>query len=518
MQAAESVGIQIPSMCFMKGYTNHPSCMICMVKEKNSGKLFASCAMPVAEGMELISDDEEVRDARREALELLLSDHIGDCEAPCRNGCPAFMDIPLMNRLIAAGKFREALKVVKEEIALPLILGYICEAPCEKVCRRAPIDQAVSICQLKKFVAADDLDAEDPYLPSKLNPKAKKVAIVGAGPAGLSAAFFLLRKGYRVSVYDKNNFGGGTLLSLEEDVLPEIVRQREIDYLISVGMELQLNSSVDADMLENKLKPDYDAVLLATGDLGENDNKKLGILFDAKGFLVDKLSSQTNMQGVFACGSAVRKQKMAIRTVAQGKEVAMAMDQYLSGEEVIPGKKMFNSRFGKLKPEEEKEYLTESVPDSRMNPEKGILDGFTKEEASLEAQRCMRCDCRKTVSCKLRIYSHEYKADRKKYLAGDRKILTKQFNHHNIVYESEKCIKCGICVEITSKEKELTGLSFIGRGFDVRVDVPMNRTLDDALTKTAARCAEACPTGAISFLEGERDPAYAKLLTGNKKK
>ncbi|MEI7614880.1 MAG: 2Fe-2S iron-sulfur cluster-binding protein, partial [Betaproteobacteria bacterium] len=113
MEAAASLGIVIPSMCFHPGFTNHPSCMVCMVSDRD--RLRPSCAMPVSEGMEIPTSTGEVLEARREALELLLSDHIGDCEAPCRLSCPAFMDIPLMNRLIAGGDFSRALKIVREE-------------------------------------------------------------------------------------------------------------------------------------------------------------------------------------------------------------------------------------------------------------------------------------------------------------------------------------------------------------------------------------------------------------------
>jgi len=94
LNAAESVGIHIPSMCYLDGCSNHPTCMVCMVKDIKSGKMMPSCATKVVEGMELASEDVEVFDARKEAVELLLSDHVGDCEAPCRVACPAFMDIP----------------------------------------------------------------------------------------------------------------------------------------------------------------------------------------------------------------------------------------------------------------------------------------------------------------------------------------------------------------------------------------------------------------------------------------
>ncbi len=156
LNAAKSIGVDIPTMCFLQGNSNHPSCMVCIVKDVRSGTLFPSCAMPVEPEMDIITNDDDVRNARKDALELLLSDHVGDCEAPCRTACPAFMDIPQMNRLIAQGKHLDALRVVKEEIALPFILGHICSAPCEKVCRRKQVDNPVSICLLKRFTAFSD--------------------------------------------------------------------------------------------------------------------------------------------------------------------------------------------------------------------------------------------------------------------------------------------------------------------------------------------------------------------------
>jgi len=103
LKAAEQLGIKIPTMCFHEGFTNHPSCMLCLVKDTKDGKLHPSCALPAENGMNIITDDDEIFNARKEALELLLSDHVGDCEAPCRNSCPANMDIPKMNRLISKG-------------------------------------------------------------------------------------------------------------------------------------------------------------------------------------------------------------------------------------------------------------------------------------------------------------------------------------------------------------------------------------------------------------------------------
>jgi len=165
MEVIRDSGIEVPSMCFLKDAERFTSCMVCVVKDRITGKIIPSCSMETEEGMDIITMDDEVREARKMALELLLSEHVGDCEAPCQVTCPAHMDIPLMNRLLAAGKFHEALQVIKKDIALPSILGRICPAPCEGACRRKSIDQAVSICLLKRFAGDEDLAAESAWKP-----------------------------------------------------------------------------------------------------------------------------------------------------------------------------------------------------------------------------------------------------------------------------------------------------------------------------------------------------------------
>src|SRR5659263_188162 len=110
LEAAAEAGFEIPTMCNNGEVEHFSSCMVCLVKDIKSGSFMPSCATRVQEGMNILTDDAELTEARKTALELLLSEHVGDCEAPCRIACPAFMDIPLMNRLIAAGKMDEAYK------------------------------------------------------------------------------------------------------------------------------------------------------------------------------------------------------------------------------------------------------------------------------------------------------------------------------------------------------------------------------------------------------------------------
>ena len=157
LDAAERLGIEIPTLCFSRQCEPSTSCLVCLVKLLPSGRMAPACATPVAEGMQVESETDEVHAVRRSTLELLLSDHLGDCVAPCSFGCPAQMNIPQMLRQIAAGQLREALITVKADIALPAVLGRICPAPCEKVCRRGNLDGAIAICELKRIVADVDL-------------------------------------------------------------------------------------------------------------------------------------------------------------------------------------------------------------------------------------------------------------------------------------------------------------------------------------------------------------------------
>jgi len=500
LQATALLGIEIPTMCYLKDHSCHPSCMVCMVKDADRGTFFTSCAMPASEGMNVIATSEEVSDIRREALELLLSDHVGDCEAPCTLTCPAGMDIPLMNRLIAKGEFEKSLEIVREEIALPLILGYICPAPCEKACRRKPIDGAVSICLLKRFTA-QDTSRRNTNLSPDIGKTGKKIAVIGTGPAGLSAAFYLLRAGHDCTLFDKNEQAGGAMrYSIDEEKLPREMLDAEIDGIRNMGAVFHLNHTITPDSFENEIITKFDAVILATGNRSNQPVEDFGLIDSGHEFS-DRKTFKTARPGVFACGNMLREYEMAVRASAQGRIAATEVGIYL--ETQLPTKKVhFNSSFGHLSKPEHREYLKESYLGYPVEPVGGFIAGFNEEQAIAEAKRCLHCDCRKPASCKLRVYSDQYGANRKKHLGPERKNLSKSIHHDLIVYEPEKCIRCGLCVEISGKEESL-GLTYIGRGFDVRVSAPFNETIAEALKKTAAACVNACPTGAMAFKNQE---------------
>jgi ferredoxin len=500
LQAANKAGIDIPTLCYNGNLDHFTSCMVCIVKDKASGKLLPSCSVKAVEGMEVICGDEEVLEARQMALELLLSEHVGDCEAPCRIACPAFMDIPQMNRLIAAGQFQQALEVVMKDIALPGVLGRICSAPCENACKRKPIDQPISVCLLKRYSA--DAATTTPAF-KKETSRNRKIAIVGSGPAGLSAAFYLQLDGFQAVVFDTNPLPGGTLrYAVPDEDLDKAVLDHEIAVIQDLGVEFNQNFCIDADTFYD-LRQNYDAVVLATGNYSPA-MASWGLGNNGKQIMVDKSNYLTNLERVFAIGNANRSMKLAIRSAAQGKEVAKCVAQLVAGEPVIGEVRLFNSTIGKLVQQEYSEYLKEGSLDKRYEPSGGPESGFAEEVARKEAARCMHCDCRKLHDCKLRAFSHQYNVSKKRFAYTTRKPVKKVIQQDVIVYEPGKCIKCSICVRITARQKEKFGFTFIGRGFNVEIGAPFNRDLGIALGKTARMVAEACPTGALAMIE--KDP------------
>jgi predicted molibdopterin-dependent oxidoreductase YjgC len=135
LETAQSLGIEVPTRCPRAGLPHYTSCLLCVVEETTSGKLLPSCAALAHDGMVIETRNGAVEESRRMALDLLLSEHVGDCDAPCRRACPAHMNIPLMIRQIGRGEMREAIMTVKRHIALPAVLGRICPAPCERACK-----------------------------------------------------------------------------------------------------------------------------------------------------------------------------------------------------------------------------------------------------------------------------------------------------------------------------------------------------------------------------------------------
>jgi len=505
LDAAKELNIPIPTLCYLNGYERFTSCMICVVHEVNTDRLLPSCSAPVAEGMRIETENKKVQEARKDALDFLLSEHVGDCEAPCHRACPAHMNIPLMIRQIKDEQLEDAIRTVKKDIALPAVLGRICQSPCEKGCHRRSHDSPVSICSLKRYVADVDLTQESPFRPASKANSGKKIAIIGAGPTGLSAAYYLRQNGHACHVYDKNSQPGGMLrYGVPDEDLPKAVLDLEIESIAELGAEFLMERSLGKQLGWDDLRKTYDAVILAVGKIVPEVFEKSGLDLSSRGIKINTQTFETSVSGVFAGGNAVSEARMAIRAAAHGKNLAFSVNQFLENQAVAGSPQRFHSVQGKIREEEIGEFMKEAEGHGRIVARGGFKDGYADEEAVRESQRCFGCDCRKQESCKLRQYSEAYGANQRRFTFVEKKRYQKNIQHDQVIYEPGKCVKCGLCVQITKKAGERLGLTFVGRGFDVRVETPLGEPFSQGLKKVAVDCISACPTGAISWRDRNR--------------
>ncbi len=269
LDAARRLAIRIPTLCHVQGFPPSASCSLCAVQVEGRANLSPSCAIPVAEGMAVFTDTDEVRASRKAALELLLSDHVGDCVGPCRTGCPAQLDIPGFLFEAGAGNFRRAAEIASDYLTLPAALGRICPRLCEQRCHRCETGDSLAIGSLHRFVADQDLSAGTRYLPRQEAGSGKRVAIVGAGPAGLTAAFHLLRRGHSVVLFDAHTSPGGMLRwGIPEFRLPRTVLESEVETIRMLGGEFRMRQRLGADFTLDDVRRDFDAVFLAIGAQG----------------------------------------------------------------------------------------------------------------------------------------------------------------------------------------------------------------------------------------------------------
>ncbi len=259
-------GIEIPNLCYNKNLKIYGACGICVVEAEKVPKLLRACATVAQDGQVIHTNSPRAAQARKIALELLMSDHDGDCKGPCHLACPAHTDVQAYVKAIAEGSDREAVRLIKEQIPLPASIGRVCPHPCENDCRRQFAESPLSIAYLKAFAADNDLASGDPYMAACAEATGKKVAIVGGGPAGLAAAYRLAVKGHAVTVYDMMPEMGGMLrYGIPEYRLPKAVLASEIALIAKMGVKLVNNTKIGKDITLASLKEDFDAVLVAVG-------------------------------------------------------------------------------------------------------------------------------------------------------------------------------------------------------------------------------------------------------------
>jgi len=309
LEAARSAGIEIPTLCHHPDLTNVGACRMCVVEVEGMKGLQTACTTPVVQDMVVDTDSDIVRNTRKFTLEMLISEHCGDCYGPCEVTCPAGCDIPGFIGSIAEKDYERAIRIIKETIPLPLALGTVCPAPCEDQCRRGEFDEATSICALKRFAAEQDLRSEEHYLPEVAPDTGYEVAIVGAGPAGLSAAYYLRQQGHQVTIYEAHEKPGGMLrYGIPSYRLPHEDLDAEIRAITDLGIDIQCNTRLGCDITMEQLEEQYDAVFLA---IGAQQSRMVGI----PGEEIDRVQGGVEFLGSVACGEDV---EMGDRVIVVG--------------------------------------------------------------------------------------------------------------------------------------------------------------------------------------------------------
>ncbi|MCD8156674.1 MAG: FAD-dependent oxidoreductase [Clostridiales bacterium] len=265
LQVARENDIYIPTLCYDERMEIYGACGLCMVEVEGNPKLLKSCATEVAPDMIIHTKSARIEESRKTNLELLLSNHVGDCRPPCAKACPAETDCQGYTGLIAEGRYREALELIKEKIPLPASIGRVCPHPCEEKCRRGLVDEPISIANLKRFAADADRMGES-YLPDCEEDTGKKVAIIGGGPYGLSMAYFLRQKGHAVTIFEAMPYAGGMLrYGIPEYRLPKEILEEEVQLIRDLGVEIRTNTKVGRDVSFDSIRKNYDAVCLGIG-------------------------------------------------------------------------------------------------------------------------------------------------------------------------------------------------------------------------------------------------------------
>ncbi len=252
LDAAQRVGIHIPTLCYEPRLPATAACRMCIVEVEGARKMVPSCSAAVSDGMVVKTSTEKVRAMRHLYLELLLSDHNSFCTPPCRDACPTHIKIPQFLDYIAHKDYKNGVRKLREDLPFPAMLGRVCPRPCEGPCRRQLVEQPITICQLHRFMADQTIDEEQTgELLLPVEPKAdtgKKIAIVGGGPAGLAAAFYARLEGHSVKIFEALPKPGGMLrYGIPSYRLPRDLLDKEINVLWRMGVELQVNSRLGVD-------------------------------------------------------------------------------------------------------------------------------------------------------------------------------------------------------------------------------------------------------------------------------
>jgi formate dehydrogenase major subunit len=267
LEAARRAGIHIPTLCHVEGKISAEECELCLVEVAGRQEPVRACATPVASGQEVSTDSQALVEHRKARLTILAETHFGDCKAPCNLTCPGQINVQGYIAHVAKGQYEEAVRLVMERNPFPFSVGRVCPRFCETRCRRLLVDESVSINHLKRFVADWCMTNKVDLKLKKAAPTGKRVAVVGGGPAGLTAAYYLALQGHEVSVFEAAPKLGGMLrYGLPRYKIPDNILDYEISTILRLGISVRLGQRWGRDFsLQDLQDKGYGAILLTIG-------------------------------------------------------------------------------------------------------------------------------------------------------------------------------------------------------------------------------------------------------------
>ena len=386
----------------------------------------------------------------------------GEGPANCVNRCPLGVDARGYVQLTAQRRFADALQLVREKLPFPGILGYVCAHPCELHCKRIDDDAAVRIRDIKRFLAEQE-EGEPHHILDCEPDRGVAVAVVGAGPAGLLAAHDLRRRGYRVTVFEKEATIGGCLThKIPAWRLPRAVAERDLSVIAALGIEVRTGIAVGSDIALSELRREFAAVLLLPGFAGAQRLLSLpgGERPAGRGRLLaaDPATCATALPGVFAGGDAVSGPATVIGALALGRRAALAAHRFLSGADPSAGALPVAPRslLWRLDIDEAERKRRERTP-VMLQP---FLPALAEDEAVEEAKRCLDCSCGLCVKdCEfLASYCRSPKELARQVKAGVKDVL-------KMVYS---CNICSLCREVCPVDLDTGAMLLAARQEAVR--------------------------------------------------